>query len=149
MLDSSSRQILSEVRGDSVSYIPPPSPLLTNAGIAQRIHVAQQAMARPLPPASAPSSWALTVYRDLQGTLRGSGVADTLFYAVPTLVPKEIRYVRAFCGERDCIYPDHPSTLATLNSVGDWLDYTHLYGPGREMATDWLAAGIIKRGLLQ
>ncbi len=139
----------SQIRGDSISYIPRPSPLLTRSGIARRIDAAQQAMAKPLPPAVAPSSWALTVYRDLQGSLRGSGVANTLFYAVPTLVPKEIRYDRAFCGERDCIYPDRPSIFAALNSVGDWLDYSHLYGPGREMTTDWLAAGIIKRGLLQ
>lgn len=139
----------SKVRGDSASHIPPPSPLLTGSGIAQRIDAVQQAMVNPLPPAAAPSSWALTVYRNLQGTLRGSGVANTLFYAVPTLVPNEIRYDRAFCGERDCIYPDHPAIFAALNSVSDWLDYSHLYGPGRELTTDWLAAGIIKRGLLQ
>ena len=138
-----------QVQPDSYSYIPPRSPLLTQAGILRRLHSAANALHGPIPRTDDISPWAMMVYHRMERILRGAGVTSIGFYALPTPQPKEVFYDRAFFRRRDHIYPSADLFLEELVPVGDWLDYFHLYGSGRRLVTDWLASRILKDGLVR
>lgn len=138
-----------QVVPDSYSYIPPRSPLLTQARIMRRLHAAAEALHGPVPRADDISPWAMMVYHRMERILRRAGVTSIGFYALPTPQPKEVFYDREFFRRRDHIYPSADLLFQQLAPVGDWLDYYHLYGPGRSLVTDWLASHILKDGLVR
>lgn len=104
----------------------------------------------PLPDA-VPTAWAQGAIREEIALFRAAGVTRFGFFAPPSRIADETVYGRLFCrgmSEFPCLPMDDAAFLATLGHDEDWLDTSHLHGPGRELYTAWLADRLATSGVL-
>jgi hypothetical protein len=98
-----------------------------------------------------PSPWTRHAIAEEIGLFRARGVIRFGFYAPPSRDASEPIYARQFCRavtEYPCIPAEDPALLDALGHDEDWLDDTHLQGPGRERYTAWLAGRLAASGML-
>jgi hypothetical protein len=101
--------------------------------------------------APVPSLWTRQTIAEEIRLFRAGGVARFGFYAPPSRYAGEPIYARQFCRavtEYPCIPAEDPALLDALGHDEDWLDDTHLQGPGRERYTAWLADRLAASGML-
>jgi hypothetical protein len=94
-------------------------------------------------PVAVPTRWVRQATQEATALFRAGGVTRFGFFAPPSPRPDEAIYARQFCvamTDYPCIAAEDPALIAALGHDEDWLDKTHLQGPGRRLYTVWLAA---------
>jgi hypothetical protein len=89
-----------------------------------------------------PTGWALGAIDEELDLFRAAGIARFGFYGLPSRYADEPIYARQFCRGMTrfpCIPAEDPALIAGLGCDEDWLDETHLQGPGRARYTQFLA----------
>lgn len=147
-----------ELAPRSYAGSPPKTQHFPDAEIAADLAEGQsdQALSLPLPdgasiPAAIPSRWMRGVIDEQAALLKAAGITRLGFFGPPSRFPDEPIYVRQFCRAMTaypCISADDPALIAALGHDEDWLDQTHLQGPGRQLYTEWLAARLVASGAL-
>lgn len=129
---------------NSMEYMPPKTVKTSQVEIDKRIDMAIEALSSN--EIISIASWEHSVYPEMISEFEKAGVPRFGFYALPTPQYNELTYARSFCAKRrgaPCILPN-PDLLRQLQSENNWLDYSHLFGPGRRIDSVWFASEIVK-----
>lgn len=102
-------------------------------------------------PTPVPTPWALGAIDEELDLFRAARISLFGFYGLPSRYADEPIYARQFCRAMTrypCIPAEDPALIAGLGGDEDWLDETHLQGPGRARYTQWLAERLAASGVL-
>jgi hypothetical protein len=102
-------------------------------------------------PGAIPTRWTRQAIAEEIALFSAAGTGRFGFYAPPSRYADEPIYARQFCQAMTaypCIPADDPDLIAGLGHDEDWLDQTHLQGPGRQLYTAWLATRLAASGVL-
>jgi hypothetical protein len=136
---------------------PPKTAHFTDAAIAEDLAAGQSnetlsaELLIPGVPVVLPTEWTRRAIAEEIGLFRAAGVTRFGFYAPPSRFADEPIYARQFCRimtEYPCMPAEDPDLLAALGHDEDWLDTTHLQGPGRQLYTEWLARRLAANAVL-
>jgi hypothetical protein len=129
--------------------IPPKTGHFTDAEITADLAAGQSGQTLstgatvPGVPVTIPTRWTRDATGEETELFRAAGVTRFGYFAPPSPYPDEPIYARKFCAamiDYPCIPTEDPALIAALAHDADWLDTTHLVGPGRQLYTAWLAA---------
>ncbi|MGB8843570.1 MAG: hypothetical protein WCC64_21165, partial [Aliidongia sp.] len=148
---------LTALPAESYSGTPPKTAHFADAVIARDLARGQADAALspgliiPDVPVTIPSDWRRAVIAEETGLFQDQGITRFGFYAPPSRYASEPIYARQFCRVMTgypCIPTEDTALLGALGHDEDWLDDTHLQGPGRQLYTAWLADRLVASGLL-
>jgi len=140
--------------GNDYRGAPPKTAHYPDAEIAADLAAGQngQVLSPAVPvPAAIPTRWTRQAIAEELDLFRAAGISRFGFYAPPSRYADEPIYARQFCRamtEFPCIPAEDPDLITSLGHDEDWLDLTHLQGPGRQLYTGWLAARLTASGVL-
>jgi hypothetical protein len=124
---------------DKFEYMPPKGADIAQAEIDRR--VANGIKALNSSETTKVANWDRSIYPEMISELKKHGVSRFGFYALPTPQWPELLYVKSFCMQRPgavCILPN-PELLRRLQAKSNWMDYSHLFGDGRQTTSVWFA----------
>jgi hypothetical protein len=142
------------LRGNDYRGVPPKTAHYPDATIAADLAAGQSGptlSAGLSVPAAIPTRWTQQALAEELDLFRTAGISRFGFYAPPSRYADEPIYARQFCRamtEYPCIPAEDADLIASLGHDEDWLDLTHLQGPGRQLYTGWLAARLVASGVL-
>ena len=125
--------------------------IATDLADGQNGQVISPLLLDPDDPTPVPTGWALGAIDEELDLFRAVGIGRFGFYGLPSRYADEPIYARQFCRAMTrypCIPAEDPALIGGLGRDEDWLDETHLQGPGRARYTQWLAERLAASGIL-
>jgi len=105
---------------------------------------------RHLTPDPEPPKWLRRIRERRLLDVWGPRLDDIVYFGTPSTRVEQLKHVRGVCRSttRKCIPPTDKKLYKKLDSNSLWLDEAHLNREGARIYTAWLAARLVKEGVL-